>query len=315
MRRLPAVLFLLSLIPVLAIAQHITFVPQWTPQSQFAGFYAAYEKGFYAAEGLDVEIRHVKYDGSESPLGLLLSGVGDIAGLQTIQSIVARSQGSPIVNVMQVTQSTGLYCVTRNPVQTVRDLDGKSIGKWKSGYSEICEMITHRDSISVNWVPFTNGVNLFAYGALDAILCYSYSEYARLLLTLGHIDGNNVLKFSEMGFRWPEDGIYVTEKYYNENRELIGRFLKATRSGWDWVRENRMEAVRISMKYAADSHVRTNQTLETYMLDEYLSLQQNTVTGVADYAPISEPVFNAIRDELYDLNFIDRKVEYNEIIK
>ena len=28
-------------------AQRIVFTPQWTPQSQFAGYYVAQEKGFY----------------------------------------------------------------------------------------------------------------------------------------------------------------------------------------------------------------------------------------------------------------------------
>lgn len=37
-------------------AQKITFTPQWTPQSQFAGYYAALENGYYAEAGLDVSI-------------------------------------------------------------------------------------------------------------------------------------------------------------------------------------------------------------------------------------------------------------------
>ena len=39
-------------------AQQITFTPQWTPQSQFAGYYAALENGYYAEAGLDVSIKH-----------------------------------------------------------------------------------------------------------------------------------------------------------------------------------------------------------------------------------------------------------------
>ena len=34
------------------------FMPQWTAQAQFAGYYAALANGFYAEEGLDVEIVH-----------------------------------------------------------------------------------------------------------------------------------------------------------------------------------------------------------------------------------------------------------------
>ena len=39
-------------------AQKITFTPQWTPQSQFAGYYAALENGYYNEAGLEVGIVH-----------------------------------------------------------------------------------------------------------------------------------------------------------------------------------------------------------------------------------------------------------------
>jgi NitT/TauT family transport system substrate-binding protein len=32
------------------------FIPQWIPQAQFAGYYVAYEKGFYRRLGLDLRI-------------------------------------------------------------------------------------------------------------------------------------------------------------------------------------------------------------------------------------------------------------------
>ena len=44
----------------------ITFMPQWTPQTQFAGYYVAVEKGFYAEEGLDVIIDHFGGSSTES---------------------------------------------------------------------------------------------------------------------------------------------------------------------------------------------------------------------------------------------------------
>lgn len=34
----------------------VTFVPLWKPQAQFAGYYAALEKGIYKKHGLDVAI-------------------------------------------------------------------------------------------------------------------------------------------------------------------------------------------------------------------------------------------------------------------
>ena len=39
-------------------AQRIVFTPQWTPQSQFAGYYVAQEKGFYRDAGVEVDFQH-----------------------------------------------------------------------------------------------------------------------------------------------------------------------------------------------------------------------------------------------------------------
>ena len=50
---------MLFLLANVALAQKkVTFAPQWNPQSQFAGYFVAKEKGFYKAEGLDVKSRN-----------------------------------------------------------------------------------------------------------------------------------------------------------------------------------------------------------------------------------------------------------------
>ncbi len=33
-----------------------TFIPQWIPQAQFAGYYVAYEKGYYREKGIDLQL-------------------------------------------------------------------------------------------------------------------------------------------------------------------------------------------------------------------------------------------------------------------
>ena len=54
------VLFSTSLFPHAARSENLlkkaSFIPQWSPQAQFAGFYIAYEKGFYKKNGIDFTI-------------------------------------------------------------------------------------------------------------------------------------------------------------------------------------------------------------------------------------------------------------------
>lgn len=309
---LPVILLIATLS---APAQSITFVPQWTPQSQFVGFYVAYEKGFFAEEGLDVTILHPGLHSSETAFDMLESGRVQIAGMQTLQTIVSRSKGIKLVNIMQVTQKTGLCCVSHLPIKSISDLAGKRLGRWKMGFHEICDILAARENVNVEWISFINGINLFVYGAVDATLCFSYRELIRLELAVGDIAEENILRFSEQGYDIPEDVLVVTEEYWRNHQDDIDKFVRASRRGWDWVRENKEEALRISRKYVDEAHVITNNILERQMLDAYLDLQVNPRSGVADFSPMPKDVFDNIVDDMYSTGMIDRKVEYNEVIR
>lgn len=297
------------------MAQKMTFMPQWTPQAQFAGFYMAQEMGFYAQEGLDVEIRHIKANSTESILTQLVSGKVQIAGQQLLQSIIARSDGQKILNVMQITQKSGLWCVSHTPVSKPEDLQGMKIGKWKSGYSEFCDMLETYNNLHINWVPFINGINLYVYGAVDATLCYSFSEYIALQLAIGDIPDNQVLKFSDFGYECPEDGLYVTEEYYAQNKDAVDKFVRASKKGWEYARTHKKQTLEVVMRICSENHIVTNRAMQERMLDNYISLQTNPATGKIDFAPVTLPVYNDVTKALLETGYIVNKPEYKEVIR
>lgn len=297
------------------MAQKLTFMPQWTPQAQFAGFYMAQEMGFYAQEGLDVEILHIKANSTESILTQLVSGKVQIAGQQLLQSIIARSDGQKILNVMQITQKSGLWCVSHTPVSKPEDLQGMKIGRWKAGYSEFCDILETYNNLHINWVPFINGINLYVYGAVDATLCYSFSEYIALQLAIGDIPDNQVLKFSDFGYECPEDGLYVTEEYYARNRDAVDKFVRASKRGWEYARTHKKQTLEVVMRICSENHIVTNRAMQERMLDNYISLQTNPATGKIDFAPVAEPVYNDVTRALLETGYIVNKPEYKEVIR
>lgn len=66
------------LFPLTSFCQKIVFTPQWTAQSQFAGYYVALEKGFYKEAGLNVEIQHPS--ASYSAINRLIEGSSRVIG-------------------------------------------------------------------------------------------------------------------------------------------------------------------------------------------------------------------------------------------
>lgn len=295
-------------------AQKITFMPQWTPQAQFAGFYVALEKGFYADEGLDVTIRHKESNSSHSVLDHLTKGDVDIAEEQLLSAIAARTHGQKIINVMQLVQETALCCVTHFPVSSIDDLQGKKVGKWVAAYGNIDKLLRQMRGIQVNWVNAFSPVNLFLYNAVDAALCASYNELISISLTMGGIPENQILRFSEHGLNCPEDGLYVTERYYKKNKDSVDKFVRASKRGWDYVRTHKEEALTITMKYIEQNHIVTNSMKQRMMLEEMMRLTINLVSGEADYAPVGKELFDAINKILFSLGAIDRVVEYDEFI-
>ena len=298
-----------------AIAQKVTFMPQWTPQTQFAGYYVARDKGFYAEEGLDVDIIHLGASSTESVLDVLKSGTAQIVGQQLLQAVVARADGTPIVNVLQLTQKSGLMCVSREPISKPEDLEGKRIGRWRQGYSEFCDIIEMSKGIYIDWIPFVQGINLYVFGAVDATLCYSFSEYISLQMAMGDIPEGQIIRFSDFGYNVPEDGLYTLDDYYDSNKDVVDKFVRASKRGWDYARSHRDEAVEITYRYINKGHIVTNLATQRRMLDEYLDLQVNPDTGAADYAAANENDFADMVNALIDTGYIYGEVDYNEIYR
>lgn len=313
-RLLPVLLLIVSCLS--SRAQDVLyFMPQWTPQTQFAGYYVALEKGFYAEEGLQVVIDHFGGSSTESVIDKLARRKVDIITTQLVSALLAREKGIKLVNVLQTSQVNGLMCAAHFPIESPQSLEGAKIGRWKVGFGEVCDLFCYKNGLEVQWIPYIQGINLFVSGAVDALLCYSFSEYLQLVLATGGIPEENVIRFRDYGLDFPEDGLYVTESYYKKNKDVIDRFVRASRKGWEYARGHREEALDISMKMIVSYHVATNLTLQRMMLDEMLRLQVNPETGVADFAPVKRPVFDALNTMLREMGYLKTGIKYEEMIR
>lgn len=289
-----------------AFAQQITFTPQWTPQSQFAGYYAALELGFYREAGIDVTITHPTK--TYSSINMLLDGSSDIITSELIQAVVATDNDIKLVNLMQTTQHSTLVLLARDKnIQSMPQLSGLKIGTWKVGFNEIPKMMDEEYRLNIDWIKFINPLNLYISGAIDATLAKSYSE--QVLFTMSGITPGSILKFSERGFDYPEDGLYVSEAFFKKNPQVCRKFAEASRKGWEWVRKNRKEALDIVMKYVKAENVPTNIYNQKIMLDIILEVQED-IKGQTPSYTLSEDDLDKLNKRLVRHGYISRPVEY-----
>ena len=287
-------------------AQQITFTPQWTPQSQFAGYYAAFELGYYAQAGIDVNITHPTK--TYTSFNMLLDGSSDIITSELIQAVVATDNDIRLVNLLQTTQHSTLVLLAREKgIRRISQLAGCRIGIWQAGFSEIPQMLDEEQKLGIEWIKFINPLNLYISGAIDATLAKSYSE--QVLFHMSGITPGSVLKFSERGFDYPEDGLYVSEAFYKKNPELCRKFAEASRKGWEWVRNNRKEALDIVMKYVKAENVPTNIYNQKIMLDTILDAQEDE-KGQAPSYTLSKEALDNLNKRLLGHGYISEPVEY-----
>lgn len=311
---LTLIIFLTSCLGMNA-QEKITFMPVWTPQAQFAGFYVALEKGFYAAEGLDATIEHMGINSSKPGILRIAEGEVDIIGSHPIQSLMARDGGLKIVNVLQLTQNTGLTIVSHKPIPDIQSLNGMKIARWKSGFSEICEVCLASNNVNVEWIPFLNGINIFISNAVDATVVMSYNELNALREAVGTIPEDHIIKFSDYGYNIPEDGLYVTEDYLAKHPDTVAKFCEATKKGWLWCREHPEEALDILMDYVDKAGVKTSRYHQQLMLQGMLDLLINSDTGKMDFQQLREDRYNALIESLIKMNFISKPIQYKEFIR
>ena len=287
--------------------QQITFSPQWTPQSQFAGYYAALENGYYAECGLDVSIVHPT--ASYNSMKMLQDGTSDIITSELIQAMMTSDDKIQLVNLLQTTQHSTLVLISRaGDVKQLSDLAGSRIGTWKVGFNEIPHMIDEEQHLDIEWIKLINSLNLYIAGAIDATLAKSYNEL--ILFSMAGITPGSVLHFSEHGYDFPEDGLYVSEEFYLKNPEKCRLFAEASRKGWDWVRNNQEAAIDIVMKYAKAENVTTNRYNQKWMLDAILKAQEDIKGGKPSYN-LDEEAFNRLNEALMKYGYIAKPVVFD----
>lgn len=288
-------------------SQQVTFSPQWTPQSQFAGYYAAYENGYYTDAGLDVRIIHPTK--SKGAMIMLEDGSADIITSELIQAMMAPDNGTYMVNLLQTTQHSTLVLISRNKeIDELSDLAGSRIGTWKIGFNEIPHMIDEEEGLEIEWIKFLNSINLYLAGAIDATLAKSYNEL--ILFSMSGITPGSVLYFADHGFDIPEDGLYTTEKFYKENPDVCRRFAEASRKGWEWVRNNREKALEIVMKYIKAENVTTNYYHQKWMLDTILDVQEE-VKGEAPSFILDRKDVESLNESLLKYRYISAPIDFN----
>lgn len=288
----------------------VTFLPQWFPQAQFAGYYVAWEKGFYRKHGLDVTLLR---GGPEKPVcPTLIRGEADFGTLFLAEAIQQRSRGVNLVNVGQIVQRTGFMLVAKKSsgIHSTRDLQGKKVSLWDDFKVQPLAFFRKND-LTVRVIPQTYTLNLFLRGGVDVASAMRYNEYHSILNAGLNEDELTTFPFDGQDLNFPEDGIYCLEETWERDPDAACRFVQASIEGWRYAFAHPQEALDIVMKFVNEAKINTSRNHQKWMLEKMKDL---IVTGNRNVpmGTLSETDYRKVAAELQESGLIKSIPPFSE---
>lgn len=227
----------LSLMPVLAQAQtKIKMVLNWKYQGPQAWFFMAQDKGYFKAEGLDVEID--QGEGSSASItkvaaGAYQAGFGDINALITMAA--TRPEQAP-VGVFMIYNTPPFTVVVKSdsPIRTPKDLEGKTIGgPANDGALKLFPAFAKVAKVDASKVNITNMApnlreQMLLRGQVDAIFGFINTVYFSAKLV--GIDPEKDLRFinyADYGMDLYSNAIVFGRSFAKENPKAVQGFVRA----------------------------------------------------------------------------------------
>ena len=252
--------------PARAALKPIRLQLQWFPQAQFAGYFAALDKGYYKEQGFDVTILPGAVE--IVPATVVAGGQAEFGISWVPRMLAPRESGADGIVIGQIFQRSPTLQVSFKDKNITKpeDLKGKKVGSW--GFGNEAELyaglnkagIDPANKSDVNIIAQQFDMVAFTAGEIDAAQAMIYNEYAQVLETknpetgkLYTADDLNVISWEQYGTSMLQDAIFASDAWLKQagNEDIAVKFLTASFKGWIFCRDNPAECVDIVLKHDA----------------------------------------------------------------
>ena len=230
----------------------ITVQLKWLHQAQFAGLYAADRNGYYAAEGLKVNL--IQGGPSVDLEKGVLEGTAQFGVDGADALITARANGNPVRAIAVIYRRSPLVFMTLadSGITKPQDFAGKTV-QADTGAITLHAMLANVGISSGQYHEVNLGTDLgpFYSGQVQVWNAYIYNE---VLMAQSQGYKVNIIYPDDYGIHFYSDTLYSTDKYIAANPDLVLRFLRATLKGWTYAVEHPSEVGALVVKYSANAN-------------------------------------------------------------
>lgn len=286
----------------------IDLVLDWYPTASSSPIYMALEKGYYEEEGIKLNI-HMP-SGASDPLALVASKKVDLGYYYmqgTIMSVVNENIPVKVLGAILQSSVTTVMSLKEKNIKRPKDLEGKILGYVGGPLSEkIIEEMMKADGGDLSKVKLVDvGFDLLTSivtKKVDAVMGGLVTHEIPLLEEKGYL----LDYFFPRDFGvpdYPETLIIANKELIVENNRSYYKFLKATKRGFEDVKKDPEEALKILLKNQAKDQFPLNENVERIAINKYILIMEK----FGPFLTISDKMWNENIDWLYEKGFIKRK--------
>ncbi|EGY80006.1 ABC transporter substrate-binding protein [Peptoniphilus indolicus] len=254
----------------------LTFVLDYTPNTNHTGIYVAKELGYLAEEGIELDIVQPPADGA--PV-LVASGKAQLGVdyQDTIAAAYAQDEPLPVTNVAALVQhnTSGIVSLKGNGMDRPKGMEGKKYATWGMDVEQaMIKNVVEKDGgdfSKVKLVPL-NYSDIFTGLGNDIDAVWIFYGWDGIAAKVKNVDVD-YFAFKDINpvFDYYTPTIIANNEFLKEDPETVKAFLRAIKKGYEYSIENPKEAAEILLKDNPELDKDMVIASQEYLKDEYIS--------------------------------------------
>lgn len=265
---------------LLSASQTISVQLEWKHQFEFAGFYAAIEKGYYKDAGMEVELREYK-DGVDISAEVIEKKA--TFGVSSSSLILDKLQNKPVVLSASYFKQNALAFAVKPHITSPKGLKGKKImaAPYEIDHTSLAVLLNEAKlkKNDYNFVAHEFNIEKFKKGKVDAMSIFITNQPYFL-----EKDGiaYNILNPADFGIYSYDLELFTSEEFAMLHPQTVKKFVEATNKGWEYAFAHKREIV--DLIYEKYTRAKTKESL-LYEADKTEQLFKTNVFKIGAIVP------------------------------
>lgn len=255
--------------------EKITFVLDWTPNTNHTGLYAAESLGYFEDQGLEVEIVQPPEDGADA---LVASGKAQfgVSFQDSMAPGVSGENALPTTAVAALIQhnTSGIVSRKGEGMDTPKGMEGKKYATWDMPVEvAMIQNVVEEDGgdfSKVEMIPstVTDEVSALSSESVDAI--WIFYAWAGVKMELEGLE-TDYFAFKDINpvFDYYTPVVIANNEFLESEPETAKKFLAALKDGYEYAIENPEDAAAILCEAAPELDEELVVESQKYLADQY----------------------------------------------